>query len=129
MPLVPKLRARAAQSMFGVRCRTVSASSWPESSLRTISRGRRRAVRLVGGGPGHPKALRGSRYPYPYLRCGELEQADALAVGAGHPFPGQTALPLDCLTVLTAELGDFSPHGFDLRQSVQPEQFAPFAGG
>src|SRR5271165_7334099 len=44
-----------------------------------------------------------------------VEEPDALAMGAGHPLPGQAALPLGCLTVVAAEVGDFSPQGFDLR--------------
>ena len=44
-----------------------------------------------------------------------VEQAHALAVEAGHPFLGQTTLPLGRLTVLAAELRDFSPQGFDFR--------------
>jgi hypothetical protein len=54
-----------------------------------------------------------------------VEQAHALAVDPGHPLPGQAALPLGCLTVLTAELGDLLPQGFDLRQPIQAQQFAP----
>ena len=43
-----------------------------------------------------------------------IEEAYAVAVGAGHPLPSQAALPLSCLTVVAAEVGDFSPQGFDL---------------
>src|SRR5215831_6501762 len=48
-----------------------------------------------------------------------VKQSHALAVDPGHPFSGQAALPLGCLTVLTAELRDFSPQGFDFRHPIQ----------
>src|SRR6266446_7558965 len=38
-----------------------------------------------------------------------VEQTYALTVCAEHPLPSQAALPLGCLTVLTAEIRDFSP--------------------
>jgi hypothetical protein len=58
-----------------------------------------------------------------------VEQAHALAVDPSHPFPSQAALPLGCLTVLTAELRDFSAQSFDFRHPVQAQQFAPLPGG
>src|ERR1700693_990903 len=43
-----------------------------------------------------------------------VDEPDAVTLGAGHPLLSQTTLPLGCLTVLTAEVGDFLPQSFDL---------------